>query len=669
MPPMPILNGPSIAVVASTVFGLASLTCLAQTTESLPEQLPHRAVTATEALQEVVRAAEMVDLGHQRQNALTRVLYDVADFDRAELSPVVDCVERALPPWPKLGDATIAASVLARKPPQLVLRICQGVESPRVRDECLRNYVGASADRPSELLPLLSAIERPATRAQAWISLARNDRATWERAKQAMTEAQKFGDVAEAAGNIYALGVLVSRFAKDDPDAVADFLRTVLPPQTAVVAIGHASVYCDFQHKSPTAAARLLEQAAALVPSCPDPAAAATQLMQAWLAKHHPTVALELFDKYIEQKIEQTPDHPISYLWPAGLTSTLERVERFCSKRGIPKDPITARVLGRVASFDGPELATDWLQAAPPSRLRDEATVEIISGLTYRISYRQPDRNVAVGWVETATRHALAIEDKALRAKACERMTVLVGALRLQPAIALPPAIRDEYAKLWPQIESTLDADERSHRVAMPMRLLPIDVQVRAIREAIAASRVRMAATRVWQSDLSSEVKATWYAQILTLARAIPELPKRSAALTGIAQCFRHDNPERCLSLLWEGLRISQSIGLKPEYHDSGDALGTTYPLVTPDECMRIGFDRLPTDDRSIQALWSFARKLDRPDEQDPVLEKCVALLLRQGLADQAAGVTDLIADPARRARSWGAVAVVKKGKPLRNDW
>ena len=287
----------------------------------------------------------------------------------------------------------------------------------------------------------------------------------------------------------------------------------------------------------------------------------------------------------------------------------------------------------------------------------------------YRPTKQQVNRELAEHWVEAATRHTLAVEDKALRGKACERLSALVRSWSHDPPIPLPQAIRDEYAKLWPEIESKLDADSQRNHIEMNTRLLPLDVQVDAIRQAFMTKRVRFAAGLVWRSELGLDDKATWYAQILTQVREIPELPNRSAALTGIAQCLRHDKPEQCLDLLWEGLRISQRLGLAPELHDGSDSLGTIYPLVTAEECMRMGFKRSPTDDRSTQALWSFARQLDRRDEQDPVLEKCVGLLLWQGQTEKAAGVIRLIGDPARRARAWGAVAVVKQGRPLRNDW
>ncbi len=551
-----------------------------------------------------------------------------------------------------------------------MLRLAKRIDDPKARDYCFRAYIGGSHERdPKELITLIDEIEAPSIKAAAWFSMARAERADFEQATTYLNEARRLGNIIEAAGGVYSLGMVSSRFAKDQPDAVADYFQSALLPQDAVIAIGHAGVYCDFQHKSPKSAARLLQRGAELVPSCPDQAAATVSLLHSGLAKHHPTLALELFDKFVEPAVKETPDYPISYLWPAGLQETMKRAERYCINRGIPSERVKARVIGRIASFDNPELVVQWLETATPSSLRDESTVEIIRGVEYHAVKTRGNREQLVKWIDRLTKYALSVDDKPRRAEACLRIASLVAASREQPPIPLPVSVREEYVKLWPEIEAKLDSEARENHIQRNLALLPTSIQVDTIRQALAKKRVRQAAALVWGSSLSQEDKASWHRQVLSEARTIADLPKRSAALSGIAQCFRQDNPDQCLRLLWESLRISQKLGLKPEYHDVSDGLGTVFPLATADECIRLGFKKLPADDKTVSALWSFARELDRREEQEVLLERTVEMLLRQGDTDKAAGVVQLIDDPARRARAWGAVAVVIRGKPLRNDW
>ncbi len=415
--------------------------------EELPAEIPQRRVNASEALQEIVKVVEEIERLHERKHALTLVLYDLNALDKSAVATVAKCWEHVLFELRDPASFASTVEVIAYISPEAMKQLAGRIDDSAVRDQCLRAFVGGNPERnPSELLPLVREIQDPRPKAAAWASMVRNRHTDLATAKTYLNEARKLDDMEQAAGGIYALGMVMSRFAKVDADAVGQYLSEVLPPDKAVVASGNAATYADFQYKSPEASARLLQIAGNLVPRCADPAAATEALLHNWLAKHHPHLALELFDQHLESNIKQTPDNAFSYLWPAGLAATLDRAERFCAKRDIPREGIVSRTLGRIASFDRPELTMDWLANAPPSRLRDESTVEIISGFIYRPTKQQVNREEAEHWVEYATRHTLAVEDKALRRKACERLSALICSWSHDPPIPQPEAISPDFS-------------------------------------------------------------------------------------------------------------------------------------------------------------------------------------------------------------------------------
>ena len=164
----------------------------------------------------------------------------------------------------------------------------------------------------------------------------------------------------------------------------------------------------------------------------------------------------------------------------------------------------------------------------------------------------------------------------------------------------------------------------------------------------------------------STARRSKWYDEFLKATRADPDLRRRASALTKLAPYWRGEDPKQCLLVLWEAMQIARSLGLRRQ-QDGYEGVET--PYVSADDSLRIGFGSKPADLRTQEALWTFAHGLQSLDDRDAVLEALVGVTAHQGHVESAAGVTSLIGDPARRARTWGAVAVVVSGKPLRNDW
>jgi len=330
-------------------------------------------------------------------------------------------------------------------------------------------------------------------------------------------------------------------------------------------------------------------------------------------------------------------------------------------------------VLGRVASSSHPEPALQWLQAAPPSPVRDAAVVEIAGGVSHRAYQGRDDPATVQQRIDLLAKYALDVADPKTRGRACEAICGLVNwaTWRSRPApVALPPSVRDEYASLWPRIESGLDPDRRRFHFLEYASLLPLRLQQDEVREALAKQETQRAAALVRIATIGQSEKLRWYEQILDQARRAPNLSQRSAMLSGIARCLWDMDPDLSLRVFWEGLKIAEEEGFKPQHHDVSDWLGDPNPYVTPEECLRYNNSYMPNEpQKAIQALWAFARAEQRPSHRDGVLESLAEMLLRQEDAPQAACVAAILSDPARRAKVWTAVAIVARGKPLREDW
>jgi hypothetical protein len=657
-----------LRLLTALLCGLCLLDDSAQLSaaDQLPERIPSLTITVREAIQKVVQTVTELEAAGERQRALTRVLYDLRALDAQTTSPVYALLDETFNGLANSQDLLHSVEVFSRVPPATILRVARQMQDAQARDRCLQHYVSGSVDRNlDDLLPLIHEIKDPLTRCKAWVSLLYGTRLDLKQAEFALREARQLGDVAAAAYNAHQLGLMIAPLAAKHPEGVAQLLAEVLKPNQAVAADAVASGYCEFKHNSPQASAQLLQIAAKLVPQCDDPADVTTTLLHHRLAKHHPNLALELFDKHVAGERVNSPDNVISYLWPAGMARMLERAERYCKEHGSSREWLIPSVIGRIASTEKPELAIQWLERTEPRRIRDEATVKISQGLVHYVHKRENERAKLVHWVDVLTKCTLAINDGQLRASGCERLSTLVGVIRVKPPIELPQSIRDEYLTLWPEIRTRLEAAKKWDLHHVRYDLAPRDVFDEALRQSFSKSETRFVAGLVHNSNLTAEEKAEWNAAILAQARAIPDLRKRAITLTGLAKLWRNGDPELSLQLALDGLRIAQRLGIKRV----NGIEGIDEPYVTMEDTLRFGVERLPTNENSVQSLWKLASRLDAMDERDAVLEALVGVLLRSKDTDRAAGVSKLVGDPARRARAWGAVAVVTSGKPLRVDW
>ena len=513
-----------LRLLTALLCGLCLLSRQISATDPLPDQIPRLAITEGEAIQKVVQTVTKLEVAGERQRALTRVLYDLRALDVQTASPVYGLLDETLNGLANSQDLLCSVEVFSRVPPATILRLAKRMEDAQARDRCLQHYVSGSVNRNlDELLPLIHEIKDPITRCKAWVSLLYGTRLDLKQAEFALREAQQVGDVAAAAYNAHQLGLMIAPLAAKHPEGVAKLLSEVLKAEQAVAADAVASGYCEFKHNAPQASAQLLQLAAELVPQCDDPADATTTLLHHHLAKHHPNLALELFDKHVAGKRVNSPDNVISYLWPAGMARMLERAERYCKEHRSSREWLIPSVIGRLASTEKPEIAIQWLEGAEPAPIRDEATVEIASGLLQYVHKRDIERSKLVNWVQTITKYSLLIENSELRAKACERLSTLVHNMRADPPIELPQTIRDEYLKLWPGIIARLKATQQWNLQNLRYDLAPRDVLEEAIRESYKKGKTRFVAGLVNGSNLSAEEKAEWNAAVLAQARAISD--------------------------------------------------------------------------------------------------------------------------------------------------
>jgi len=316
--------------------------------------------------------------------------------------------------------------------------------------------------------------------------------------------------------------------------------------------------------------------------------------------------------------------------------------------------------------------SAERLRLTRPAFTADDV-VEIAGGVSHRAYQGRDDPATVQQRIDLLAKYALDVADPKTRGRACEAICGLVNwaTWRSRPApVALPPSVRDEYASLWPRIESGLDPDRRRFHFLEYASLLPLRLQQDEVREALAKQETQRAAALVRIATIGQSEKLRWYEQILDQARRAPNLSQRSAMLSGIARCLWDMDPDLSLRVFWEGLKIAEEEGFKPQHHDVSDWLGDPNPYVTPEECLRYNNSYMPNEpQKAIQALWAFARAEQRPSHRDGVLESLAEMLLRQEDAPQAACVAAILSDPARRAKVWTAVAIVARGKPLREDW
>lgn len=639
--------------------------------ERLPEQIPSLAVEADRAVQEAVRSAARIEQQSERQKMVTRILYDVRDLAPAKVQPFVAILRQELAQLDDKRKMLASGEALYHLEPAFVLDQCRQIDEDATRDRCLRYYIQASQGRSAaELRPLMEEVKDPAMRADCAAALARNRQASLEEIRGLWRERKKVAGPASTSQDIYSLAGTLERFADRQFDEVIEFARNELTPDEAVRTLAILASRFDHAHKSPEKTTRLFREAAEVVPACANPAEATTTLLHAGLAKRYPQRALALFDKHLEPALTRSaPDSVLPGLVPAGLELALERSDRISARLNLPKEMLAARMMGRVASSD-PTAAMAWLKAAPDSAFRDAAVKEIAQGLWSVSLNGRADPGAIQQWVDALADAVPAIDDVKLRASACEAIHTLARRSGNGSSATIPKSIRDEYARMWRQIAMRLEPDQRMHRLVQYTSLLSLDIQQDGIDRALREGKTRIAAALVRGSSLGADQKRRWYGQIIEQARDVPDLPQRSATLAGISRCLQEVDPDLALRVLWEGLKIAQDLGLKQQYHDVGDSLGSMFPYVTPDECLRSTIDNLPSEPaKTIQALWSFARTLEAPGEREAMLETVVELLLRQNETRKAAGVADLFNDPARRAKVWGAVAIVTSGKPLRTDW
>ena len=637
--------------------------------DRLPAEIPSLNVSADDAIREAVRAVDQIEKESPRVRALTRAFHDIRVLEPPAYQPLVDRLERALQLLEDKDQMLAAGEVLYHLNPDVVLHMCNTIRDERTRDQCLRYYVLASIDRPlQDLGPLIESVKNPARRLECIKSLARNRTANLKELHAALREARDQAGADDATISPHTLAVNLSRFPEAHFGEILDLIRAEFTADEQVQILSRLSGQWGYWKKSPAAATFWFDTALQVLPMCKDREAAARMLLHSG-AKYRPQQALELFDREIEPRLDRTPTGALSYLAPAGIDKVLTRCDRLAGRLHMPSENIAAQVLGDVASSKDPAPAVTWLQAAPASPLRDVAVARIAAGLAHRASQGWDELPTIQKHAEFLSTAALEIKDSKQRGIACEAVFNLSRRSRSGP-VQLPQAIRIEFARLWPAIQSQLEPERRKWRVMQIVALLPEDLQRDAIRESFRESDPRTAAAMIRDSSLADKEKLELYQQCLDQLRVIPDGFKRSAALTAISRALQDVDPELSLQVLWEGLKVAQELKLGPQVHDLSDSLGSAFPCVTADECLRYAIDIRPAQPaKSIHALWSFARTLEGQAEREAVLESALELLLRQKETAKAAGVANLIGDPERRIKAWTAIATVASGKELRNDW
>jgi hypothetical protein len=651
------------------LIGLSAPACLISPTdaaEPLPEHIPLRMVASRELIAEAAAALDRETDLHKRYGATTHLLYYLYLFPHEELSPLIAVLERDAP---KVHDESLLSSTrgtLIHFSPDLALKLCRNVQDERMRDHWLGELVvTVSKSDPGRARRIFEEVKDPAARVTTVLELAESGKADFDETKTALADPAGFGWRGYgSSGRAFIYGNTLAWFTTDHYDEVVGFVRSQLQAEDAVRALCQMAAVCRSQHDKPELAARLMAAAKELVANCPKPMQAATTLLNYGYAQHDRQRAMELVDTYWRSPSEPLEAHQL--LIGTDPATALANAEQIAERYHFDSAKMLLAALSRIASVRGPSATLNWLQDAAPSPLRDSAVGAIAAALsTYATNHRVKGAMVQE-WVDLLSEYALQIDDRKLRWIACNAIHELAE----YHAALMPGSIEQERAKLASVLEPNFVQFERQRYLG----LLSFDKQRAEIkkqwqhRDDNTIDRIRATAAIVRDSTLSLDEKREWFDKLLEEVRKIPDLKERAAGLSGLGMALSSFDHERSLSVLYEELCLARKIGLKGEYHDVGDSLGTVFPLATAEETL--GFSCLGINgnlDDVVKARWAFAHQLEDAEDRDVFLESLGNVLIRRQQYQRAAGIVPLMQSAVRQAKASAAIAAAQSGK-TRND-
>lgn len=635
--------------------------------EPLPVAIPVRVVGSAKLIEEAAATlSRHVEL-RERYLATSNCLYYLYLFSPEELKPLIELLERDAP---QVQDEALHSStrgILIHFAPDLALELFQNVADQRRRDHWLGEIAVAAARRDMpEARSILERVKDPFARAKTLVEIAQYGKVDFEETKAALTEARRLGWPDRPITQPYIYGTAVGRFASEHFQDSVEFVRSALSPQESVTALCGMARVCRSERKEAEIANSLLSVAADLISTCEDPFEATRTLFTYGFAEQDSQRAREFLDTYWRDRV--LPPELAEVLFTLAGTdigTAARNAEEIADRYKLSKEKMVVGVLARIARGQGPVPVLTWLEEAPASPLRDATVAPIISGLSSFAARQRLNSGQVQSWLQGLGRHALAVANNRQRWMACDAVCRLCE----QASLSIPNSIHDERSRLLFEVESQLLPGY------LRFELYPHERQRAAIdrtwQQGHEEARtwdingIRSTAALVRDSTLPPAEKRAWFEKLLHEARAILNLKDRSAVLSGLGLALGKFDPEWSIRVHWEGLGLARQLGLKPEYHDVGDSLGTVFHLATADEALRrASFDG---SDANVNALWAFARQLENADDRSAVLEALSKALVQSKDYERAAGVAALIDSPLRRACLAAHLAAAQSGKTRPN--
>ena len=628
--------------------------------DPLPAEIPEVDVTADESIRKAAEAIERIENDEERLRTLSRALYDLRSLGREKLLPLLAAVEREAGRRKDNNWLSLPSESLAVVDPELLLKLSEDITDERVRDYCLAKCAGGFAriDVPKSRR-VAAMIKNPERRAEAWVGVF-SGRLELADIKAIWTEILATGWPPNRGDREYVLGYALARAAPKNFPEVADFARQQLKPDEAVLTLCHMSGQLRYFENQPELADRALTAAAELVPTCEDRAAAVKWLLHYHYAGLDRERAAALFHEYVVPLALRQPDQQwqVRGLADGGIDFALRHAKKAADALDVPEERLIRSVLGNAAVQLEPEVALAWLKEQPASPTRELAVVCIAGGFAERTSKTIVNSAVHQKWVDLLSKEVLGISDPHIRREACEQILWLTRAPKSKAKISLPAAIRSEYGRLWDDPSAAPERPRDTWQIVIYSRLLPEKMQEREISRLWKERENEGAAAVLDQSSLEAETRQSWYDKLLEQARATTKTTQRAARLTGIAKCLKDENQAQSVAVLWEALELVKPFNPKRGYHDVVGYLGSVTPPANPDEALTSTFvDFRGGGQPAIDALWDFAHKLAAAEEREPLLEALAKVLVEANQSARAAGVTTLLADPARQARVWIEIA------------
>lgn len=647
------------AFVVATISMFCAIGVQGQDIQPLPEKIPAASTTSDAVAQESIDTIMSVPDPEGRWSLGARLLRELYWTKQNQRQRLLDMLENDVAHVKDEDRLVGSRENINLFAPDLALKIARRLKDAWHRESWLGELAWRVSGPPGYGKQLLQEINIPEARVSALVNLATSNQFDFAEVSSWLGEVMRLGGPGTWRSSGYIFGDALSRFVSERRDEVSRFVKSQLKPDESIYALGKMSFNVARLRNDQDTARWLLDEAAALVPKAVKRDKAVMDLFYCGYGRLRPEEAIRLFDEFMMPTIsESNIDYPFSMLCGVDFRVALPRLQGAAQRLNLSYVDVLPKVIGRAVQ-GGPNEVLAWVQDIPPSPLRDAVVVSIAGGLCGYATNSRPQGVVVQKWIDALWALTTQIRDPKEKWSACEGLVALAWHGRL----TVSQDIDNELTRLFPEVESVLKPWQREFAEIKHLHRLPLDEQRGRIRKRIAPTMtdgdVRSVATLVRASSLPDEERRSYYRELITQAHSMKEVRKQSSALSGISISIKQIDCRWALEVMWEAFGIARKGGLPTGFGwcSQFDSLGPVDPPASAQEALdSLTETERTADDRTAEALWSFAHTVNST-ERDTVLAALCKVLLRQGEIDKTVGVARLIATPWKRASRLASAA------------